>query len=121
MPASQARVPTGRARRYLAQLCEHGEKMSHRALHHVRSGVEADDSPQARHVEHSDTDGIIDFGQGRCTLRATDTELLLRVEADDERHLRRIEDGIAARVERIGRRDELTVTWTRSPEDQPSG
>jgi len=121
MPASQARVPSDRARRYLAQLCEHGEKMSHRALHHVSRGGEDGDSPQARRAEHSDTDGIIDFGQGRCTLRATDTELLLRVEADDERHLRRIEGGIAARVERIGRRDKLSVTWTRSSEDRPGG
>jgi hypothetical protein len=120
MSASQARVATDRARRYLAQLCEHGEKMSHRALHHIRRGGEDGDSPHARHAEHSDTDGIIDFGQGRCTLHATDTELLLRVEADDERHLRRIEDGIAARVERVGRRDKLSVTWARSPEDHPS-
>ena len=50
-------------------------------------------------------------------MRATDTELLLQAEADDEPHLRRIEDGIAARVQRIGRRDKLSVSWIRNPGD----
>ncbi|HEV2344093.1 MAG TPA: DUF2218 domain-containing protein [Actinocrinis sp.] len=116
MRTSQARVTTDRASRYLAQLSEHGQKMNHRGLHRFRGHGHADDGgpPEVRHAERSsDTDGVIDFGWGRCVLHATDTELLLRAEADEEQHLRRIEDGIAARVQRIGRRDGLSVTWTR--------
>ena len=33
MPASYARVPTSRAGRYLAQLCNHGRLMSRLARH----------------------------------------------------------------------------------------
>lgn len=129
MLTSQARVATDRAGRYLAQLCEHGGKMGHPALRrfrghgHDRAGGDDGGPPEVRRAEWSefgadaevDASGVIDFGWGRCTLRATAGELLLRAEADDERSLRRIEEGIAARVQRIGRRDMLSVTWDRDP------
>jgi hypothetical protein len=67
-----------------------------------------------QHAEWSDTDGVIKFGWGQCTLRATSEGLMLRAEAADEHNLRRIQDGIAARLERIGRRDQLTVNWQQS-------
>jgi hypothetical protein len=75
-----------------------------------------------RHAESSDSHGTIDFGWGRCVLRATDDALVLRAEADDEEHLRRMEQGVAARVEKIGRRDGLTVTWRRidAPAPEPA-
>jgi len=38
---------------------------------------------------------------------------MLRVEAADEDNLRRLQDLIASRLERFGRRDRLTVTWQR--------
>jgi hypothetical protein len=48
-------------------------------------------------------------------MKATDTELLLSAEADDDAHLARITAGIAARVHRIGRREQLTVVWGPTP------
>jgi hypothetical protein len=121
MPASDARVPTTRAARYLAQLCSHGRLMSrltrHRAPGHSQehgAGHAADGAPPAPTATSAGAEGIIDFGWGRCTLRATDAALTLHAEAEDPRRLRQIEDGVAARLQRIGRRDQLTVTWSEA-------
>jgi hypothetical protein len=117
MPTSQARVPTGRARRYLTQLCKHSGQMSTLAHRHtLPSGHGHGDgdggtASMPQHAEWSGTDGVIDFGWGRCTLHATDKGLMLNAEADDQQQLRRIQDAITARLEQIGRRDRLTVTW----------
>lgn len=120
MPASQAHVRTDRAGRYLAQLCNHGSKLGRLALHQPRGHGDGAGPPAAR-GEHCDTDGVIDFGWGRCTLHATDQALVLTAEADDQQNLRRIQDGVARRLERMGRRDRLTVTWQRTPPDAASG
>lgn len=66
---------------------------------------------QMRHTEWTDTDGIIRMSWGECTLRATPGTLTLRAQAADEDNLRQIQDLIASRLERFGRRDQLTVTW----------
>lgn len=63
------------------------------------------------HVDYSETRGIVRFAQGRWTLGATSDTLTLRVEADDEDALRRLQEGISGRLEKIGRRDRLKVTW----------
>lgn len=68
--------------------------------------------PPAATASSAGTEGIIDFGWGRCTLNATADALTLHAEAGDPQHLQQIQDGITARLERIGRRDKLTVTWT---------
>lgn len=47
-------------------------------------------------------------------MRATPDALVLRVEAANEDDLQRMQDLIAMRVEKIGRRDRLTVPWQRS-------
>lgn len=120
MPASEARVRTDRAGRYLAQLCNHGSQMSREATHPPR-GHGGDAPPAVRHADATDTDGLIDFDGGRCTLRATAEALTLTAEADDPQNLQRIQDGIARRLERIGRRDRLTVTWQQPPPDAASG
>lgn len=44
-------------------------------------------------------------------MQATPSGLFLRAEASDDKNLRRIQNGIAARLERIGRRDNLRVEW----------
>ena len=124
MPAAEARVPTDRASRYLTQLCSHGQRMRLSALHrrgargahghglgHEREPGAA--PPEVREARATDTDGVIEFGWGRCVVRASATELVLHAEADSEDGLRRIQDGIAARVERIGRRDRLSVRWSQ--------
>ncbi|NUP46850.1 MAG: DUF2218 domain-containing protein [Catenulispora sp.] len=66
-------------------------------------------------IEWSNTDGVIEFGPGRCTLHATADTLTLSVEADDPQQMRRVQDGITRRLERIGRRDQLTVVWSPAP------
>jgi hypothetical protein len=125
MAASYAHVPTSRAGRYLAQLCSHGRLMSRLARHRPPGhgqgqgqgqgdGHGTDGAPVAT-ASSAGTEGIIDFGWGRCTLRATAGTLTLHAEAGDPQRLRQIQDGISARLQRIGRRDQLTVTWTDAP------
>jgi hypothetical protein len=46
-------------------------------------------------------------------LDATADALTLRVDADAEEALRCLQDGIAARIEKIGRRDGLQARWRR--------
>jgi len=55
---------------------------------------------------------VISFDWGRCTLRADPGVLTLRAEAPDEESLYRLEQRIADRLQQVGRRDRLTVTWT---------
>jgi hypothetical protein len=45
------------------------------------------------------------------TMHAAPGTLTLRAEAGNEENLRRIQDLVAARVEKIGRRDHLAVNW----------
>jgi hypothetical protein len=48
--------------------------------------------------------------------------LTLRAEAADEESLRRIQEFVTARLEKIGRRDHLTVNWqpADAPGDEPA-
>jgi hypothetical protein len=108
MPVAEARVPTGRASRYLVQLCRHADRM--RGMRHRST---AGPAPAVDDVESSGTVGAVRFTDGRLTLRATAEALILRVEAVDDEALRRLQDGVAARLEKIGRRDGLTTTWHR--------
>jgi hypothetical protein len=118
MPTSQARLRTSRAGRYAAQLCQHSGQMNSLARRHARprghGHGDGGTSPMPQHAEWSGADGVIDFGQGRCTLHATAAELVLTAEADDQQRLRQIEVAITGRLERIGRRDGLAVTWAPS-------
>ncbi len=103
MPRIEARIRTDRAGRYLTQLCEHTARISAHPGRHQQSAP--------RHAEHSGTEGIIEFDNGRCTLRATAEELILVAEADDQEHLRLMRDALTTRLRHIGRRDRLTLTW----------
>jgi len=108
MLIAEASVETERSRRYLVQLCRH-------------VSLAAQKHPQMRaNVEWSDERGEISFGSGRCTLRADLGVLTLRAEAPDEATLHQLEQRVADRLEQIGRRDHLTVTWT-PPEDADGG
>jgi hypothetical protein len=135
MPAATAQVATARADRYLTQLCEHTGRMglgllhrAHRGGHgggHGRGvtgghggGGQADGPPVPVRTERSGAEGLVDFGWGRCLLRAGPGGLALRAEAEDPERLRQVQDGIARRLERIGRRDALTVTWQQAAEQR---
>jgi hypothetical protein len=97
MLAAEAAVAAERPSRYLVQLCRH---------------VKLASTHMTARVEWSADRGLIDMGWGRCTLRAERGALILRAEADDEQGLREIQRRVTDRVEQIGRRDGLTVTWT---------
>jgi hypothetical protein len=99
MLVAEARVATERSSRYLAQLCRH-------------ISLVARTHPQMRaRAECSDRRGEISFGQARCVVRAEPGALVLRAEAPDEQSLDELQRRVAGRLEQIGRRDRLTVTW----------
>jgi hypothetical protein len=104
MLIAEATVETERSSRYLVQLCRHVDLVA-----------QAHPQMQA-HVEWSDDRGVISFGWGRCTLRAEPGVLTLRAEAPDEESLHQLEQRVADRLEQVGRRDHLTVTWA-APQD----
>ncbi|MQY40704.1 hypothetical protein SRB17_87370 [Streptomyces sp. RB17] len=115
MPTAEARIPTERASRYLVQFCRHLGQMSRmRHLPPARHGG-GGMPPTVQDVDYSDTCGVIRFDEGQFTLQATSDMLRLRVDADDEDTLQRLQYGITARLEKIGRRDQLTVTWQQWP------
>jgi hypothetical protein len=100
MLVAEVKVETERSSRYLVQLCRH-----------VDAVARAQPQMQA-HVEWSDDRGVISFDWGRCTLRAVPGVLTLHVEAADEESLHELEQRVGSRLQQIGRRDHLTVTWT---------
>ncbi|MQY11265.1 hypothetical protein SRB5_13800 [Streptomyces sp. RB5] len=102
MPASEARIPTDRAERYLAQLCTHTDKLSRTDPGHGHDLI-------PKSVGH----GVIDFGDGRCTLSADDEHLVLRAEAADPRQLARIQEAFTHRLQTIAR---LTPLWRPVPD-----
>lgn len=112
MPAAEAEVRTERADRYLTQLCRHAGHMR-RGLGHISPTHNGEPTPEVRDVECSGVDGRITFDLGRCMLRATPERLGLRVEAADEADLDRLQHLLGRRLETIGRRDHLTITWNR--------
>ena len=106
MPIAQARIPTDRASRYLVQLCEH--------LHHMRDlrgQRRAGHGPEIRRVDWTDSRGVIEFPSGTCHLIAADDGLTISLAADDTAALQHLQDLRGARLETIGRRDKLAVTW----------
>ena len=119
MLAAEAQVKTEDPSRYLTQLCRHAQQV-HRLRHRPRNhGGDGQPPPKVEHVECSETSGIISFGRGQCTMRATPGTLTLRAEATSGVDLRRVQDIVAADIERFGKREHLQVTWQRS--QAPSG
>jgi hypothetical protein len=113
MLTAEARVRTEHPSRYLVQLCRHAQQV-HRLRHRPRAhGGDAQPPPKVEHVEWSETGGMISFGWGQCTIQATPGLLTLRAEAAEEDSLRRVQDIVAADIERFGSRHQLTVTWQR--------
>jgi hypothetical protein len=108
MLTAEALVETPHPARYLAQLGRHAGKMSeHRPRAHGGGGTQ----PQVTEAEWSETAGTVSLSWGRWSMQALPGTLRLRAEAADEESLRRIQELITARLEKIGRRDQLTVRW----------
>jgi hypothetical protein len=111
MLTAEAHIETGRASRYLVQLCRHVSQMGRSGGHRLDRGRHA--PPEVDHVEWTDTHGTIDVGWGRCTVEATPDVLTLRLESADEEGLQRLQSAVAHRLETIGRRESLKVDWQR--------
>ena len=113
MPSAEAHVVTDRPTRYLAQLCKHATSMGGDG-HGPR--LHRGDFPGQRqtpvHAEWSDTRGVITTPWGRCTVAANATALTLRIDASDEDDLQNLQKIITRDLDRFGRRDGLTLTWS---------
>jgi hypothetical protein len=59
-----------------------------------------------------DDSGYISFEVGRCDLRAGDGELYLTVTAENEENRERLRNVVGSHLERFGKRDELSVSWS---------
>lgn len=118
MPLAQVHVATERPSRYLVQLCRHISQMGRQSGHRPPSlhGGGKHIPPEVLHVEWSDTHGAVRLNWGQLTVQTAADGLTLRVEADNDEDLRRIQDLLAGRLEKIGRRDHLTVSWQQSEE-----
>jgi hypothetical protein len=110
MLTAEADIQTEHAARYLARLCTHVGKMGavgHRRLSHARGDV----PPEVRRVECSGTEGTISLDCGQWTMRALPGLLAVRAEAADRDSLRRIKDLLTVRLQKFGRRENLTLNW----------
>lgn len=114
MPISVAKIDTPRAARYLAQLCDHLDHLPQGSRHHG-SASGHDGPPPVLHIDRSDNHAVVTFAWGSCRLDATDTALLVRVEAGDDADLAQAEALLAHRIQTIGHRDQLDLTWIRNP------
>lgn len=136
MPSAEAHIPTPRADRYLHQLCDHLDHMSpgerpttSRSGTGHGAGRGADDTshgaghgspghdgpPRVLRVHRAENRAHIEFDWGTCDLTATANDLTVRVSADHLETLARGQQLLQQRIETIGRRDQLAVTW-----DQPT-
>ena len=117
---ADAVVDTPRAARYLDQLCRHADRMSRMPGHGPRAHAGGAPPPKVRRVEWADDRGTISFEGAECVLQADQQSLTLSLDAADDATLRRIQTMLAHRLETIGRRDELRVSWTPPAGDPPA-
>jgi len=95
MPASNARVATANASRYLQQVCKH---WSHKFA-----------------VEFTPERGRVPFSDDRtCRFEAEPQALVMRLEAPDEESLIRLQNVVVDHVKRFAFREDLgEVAWSR--------
>jgi hypothetical protein len=95
MPASNARVATSNASRYLQQVCKH---WSHKFA-----------------VEFTPERGRVPFAEDRvCSFGAEPEALVMHLEAPDDETLVRLQDVVVDHVKRFAFREDLgEVAWSR--------
>lgn len=113
MLTAVARVSTPDPGRYLVRFCQHASQMGGPARHRPRVHAGGGAPPEMRRVEWNDTDGSLTLDWGRCTLHAAPGVLELRAEAAGEEDLARVQELVGGRLEKLGHRAGLTVTWHR--------
>lgn len=62
-------------------------------------------------VEWTDAAGTVDFGWGRCSMRAGKTMLEVQAEAPDETGLQQVRELITRHIKSVARDGELPLTW----------
>lgn len=112
MPIAEARVRTQNPSRHLVHLCQHAKKLDHSGLRRLH-GHAGRAAPAVLGVEWTASAGTLRLTLGTCILHAEGDTLTVRAEADDEASLKRLQELITADLERFGRRDGVTVSWTR--------
>ena len=107
---AEGQVATARAGRYLTRLCEHLK-----AKEEAHPGVRI-------HVKWTEAQGTIDFGWGRCTMRAAPTVLTLSAEAGDGQALDEMQEFITRHLEKFGASEGLRISWggSAASADRPS-
>ncbi|WP_045877043.1 DUF2218 domain-containing protein [Pseudofrankia sp. DC12] len=106
-PRADGRVATDRAARYLTQLCGHLNAIQHRhEARHSSAGL-----PQIRTVTLSGNAALLEFDRGTCRLEANDDALILSADATDADSLQQIKTALTHRLETIGAREGLRLTW----------
>ncbi|MEV0742511.1 DUF2218 domain-containing protein [Streptomyces sp. NPDC050549] len=115
MPTAEARIATERPSRYLVQLCKHFDNKGRHLIHRSRAHALPDVPTDQIHVAWTDGDGVLRLPWGQCTLRATPGLLRVRVEADGQENLGRLQDLVTTHVGRFSRCDPLRVDWQPSP------
>jgi hypothetical protein len=82
---------------------------------HVEHGAIGPDRPTLTGpVTWTQSQGAATFDWGTVNFTADADLLTLRAATDNDEDLSRLEALLADRVETIGRRDQLTVTWQRT-------
>ena len=109
MLTAEAHVSTERPRRYLEQLFQHASRMTN----HPTSGGHGhtDGTLAVQRAEWSERYGTARTSWGRWSAWAGTDGLTVRAEATDPINLSRIQALVTTRLETIGRRDGLKVSW----------
>jgi hypothetical protein len=114
MLTAEARIATERPGRYLVQLCKHFDNKGRHLGHRPRTHALPEVRPDQIQVEWTDSEGTLRLPWGQCTLQAVPGTLRVRVEADDQENLGRLQDLVTTHIGRFSRRDPLRVEWQPS-------
>jgi hypothetical protein len=110
VPTAEAQIRTESASAYLAELCR---QLDERAT--TRGDVRV-------RIEWSESDGVVDFGWGRCAIHADPNALSLRVEANDQETVESLQELFTRHLQHIAPDAELEVSWHQSeaPTTEPA-
>jgi hypothetical protein len=95
MPATETRVSTKHAPKYIAQLCKHfGHKVQ---------------------VEYDERSGRVDFKPGLCVMSVDGDVLHIRCEGDSPEVIGRVKFILDDHLRRFAWREEPDISWTAVP------
>jgi hypothetical protein len=120
MPTAEAHVQTEHPSRYLTQLCKHARQV-HRLRHRPPTHDGGDPQPPPKvQAPQTETDGIVSFSWGQCTLQASPYAQAPR-RSHQRENLQQVQEIVARDIERFGKREHLKVAWQRpqAPTTQP--